>query len=184
MKRGIALIFGIAVITTSCRQTNFQKEIGTIDSLLVKLDTIDLLHRRIDTTDFSKLSQRFTENLAYVQEIYTSREDTMPKDVALLMSDYRALKKPSKGLKDKYQKANEELKFSKSQLADLKHDLQNNLLDSILVQDMLQDERKAVEAIENSVQELKLSSEFTKTKRAELEPRIDSLIQVLKQDES
>jgi hypothetical protein len=49
---------------------------------------------------------------------------------------------------------------------------------------MLTDERKAAEAIENSVQDLKLSSEFTKTKRAELEPRIDSLIQVLKKDES
>lgn len=183
MKSGFALAFGIAVFITSCQQTNFQKEIVTIDSLLVKLDTIDLMHRRIDTTDFSKLGQRFSENLSYIQEVYTSREDTMPKDVALLMSDYRVLKKPSKGLSGNYQRTNEELKFSKSQLADLKHDLQNNLLDSILVQDMLQDEREAVEAIENSVQELKLSSEFTKTKRAELEPRIDSLIQVLNQEE-
>ncbi|MCZ4408593.1 hypothetical protein O3Q51_07225 [Cryomorphaceae bacterium 1068] len=184
MKRGLALAFVIAVVITSCQQTNFQKEIVTIDSLLVKLDTIDLMHRRIDTTDFSKLGQKFSENLSYVQKVYTSREDTMPKDVALLMSDYRALKKPSKGLRDKYQRTNEELKFSKSQLADLKHDLQNNLLDSTLVQDMLLDESEAVSAIESSVQELKVSSEFTKTKRAELEPRIDSLIQVLKQKES
>ena len=49
---------------------------------------------------------------------------------------------------------------------------------------MLTDERKALGVVENSVQDLKLSSEFTRTKRAELEPRIDSLIQALKKDES
>jgi hypothetical protein len=176
MKKGIALIFGLALIATGCEQTNFDNEIVTIDSLMVRLDTLDLMHKKVDTTDFSKLSQKFTENISFVQAAYTSSKDTMPQDVALLMSDYRMLKKPSKGLKDNYQRTLEEI--------NLKHDLQNNLLDSILVQDMLTDERKALGVVENSVQDLKLSSEFTRTKRAELEPRIDSLIQALKKDQS
>ncbi|MFT5595879.1 MAG: hypothetical protein ACI8QH_000667 [Flammeovirgaceae bacterium] len=184
MKKGIALIFGLALIATGCEQTNFDNEIVTIDSLMVRLDTLDLMHKKVDTTDFSKLSQKFTENISFVQAAYTSSKDTMPQDVALLMSDYRMLKKPSKGLKDNYQRTLEEINFSKNQLTDLKHDLQNNLLDSILVQDMLTDERKALGVVENSVQDLKLSSEFTRTKRAELEPRIDSLIQALKKDQS
>ena len=100
------------------------------------------------------------------------------------MSEYRTLKKPAKGLKSTYQRTGEEIEFSKNQLTDLKHDLQNNLLDSILVQEMLDDERKAVKAVETKVEELKLSSDFTQTKREKIEPRIDSLIQVIKQDES
>ncbi|MGB6035468.1 MAG: hypothetical protein WBG42_04315 [Cryomorphaceae bacterium] len=184
MKRAIALIFVLAFIASSCEQTHFKREIGKIDSLLVKLDTVELTYRRIDTAGAADLNRKFSENLSFVQQAYINAKDTMPKDVALLMSDYRTLKKPAKGFIGDYQKAGEELKFSKNQLTDLKHDLQNNLLDSILVHDMLEDEMKAVESVGNSVQSLKLSREFTRAKRGEIEPRIDSLIQVLKQDES
>jgi len=178
------LIFVLAFMASSCERTHYKQEIVTIDSLQVRLDTVALMFRRIDTAGISDLSQKFSENLGFVQQAYIKKKDTIPKDVALLMSDYRTLKKPATGFYGNYQKAGEELKFSKRQLSDLKHDLQNNLLDSILVQEMLQGEMKAVGSVENSVQDLKLSSEFTKAKRAKIEPRIDSLIQVLKKDES
>jgi len=184
MKKGIALIFGIAFIATRCYQVHFEKEDDAVDSLIAKLETVNLMYQKIDTTGIADLSQKFSENLAFVQHAYINREDTMSQDVALLMSDYRILKKPAKSFSGNYQRASEELQFSKNQLLDLKHDLQNNLLDSNLVQDILQDERSAVSKLENSIQDLKLSSEFTKKKRAELEPRIDSLIQVLKNDQS
>ena len=173
----------LGIIVSGCEQTNFKKEIVKVDSLMVKIDSVELMYRRIDTVGMADMSQKFSENMGFVQQAYINKKDTMPKEVALLMSDYRTLKKPAKGFNGNYQKAGKELKFSKNQLSDLKHDLQNNLLDSILVQDMLDDEMKAVGSIQSSVEDLKLSSEFTKSKRAEVEPRIDSLIQVLKQDE-
>jgi len=184
MKRGLAIVVILIVSLTGCDRTTYDHEIATIDSLLVQLDTLDLMHRRIDTTDFATLGQEFTDNLSFVQQAYTNREDTMPKDVAMLMSDYRSLKKPAKGFKDKYQRAAEELSFAKNQLADLRHDLQNNLLDSVFVEEMLTEERQAVKAVSSSLEELKISSDFTKKRREELEPRIDSLIQVLKEKES
>lgn len=184
MKRELALIILLALMVSGCEQTHYGKEIATIDSLLVELDTVDLMYRRIDTAGMADMSRKFSENLGFVQQAYINRKDTMSQDVALLMSDYRILKKPAKGFKGKYQKAGQELEFTKNQLADLRHDLQNNLLDSNLVEDMLQDELKAVGMLENSVEALKLSTKFTKEKQADIEPRIDSLIQVLKQDES
>jgi len=183
MKKIVALFIGLTIIGLGCESTNFSEEIKTIDSLLVELDTIDLMQRRVDTTGFSQSSQTFTENITYVQRTFTDREDTMSKDIAVLMSDYRSLKKPSKGFLGKYQRTREEITFAKNQLADLRHDLQNNLLDSNLVDKMLEDEIKAVDDIKNSVENLQISSDFTRSKREELEPRIDSLIQVLKQDE-
>lgn len=184
MRHRLAFICIIIISLVACRQTTYEHEIASIDSLLVQLDTLDLMHRRIDTSDFATLGKEFTENLAFVQKTYTLKEDTMPKDVAMLMSEYRGLKKPAKGFKDKYQRTAEELNFAKSQLADLRHDLQNNLLDSVFVDEMLTDEKEAVKSISSSLEELKMSSDYTKKKREELEPKIDSLIQVLKEEKS
>lgn len=184
MKKIGAILLGIAVLSTACERTHFTEEIATIDSLLVKLDSVDMMHRKIDTSGFTELGRNFSENLAYLQQAYTESEDTIPKNVGMLLADYRSLKKPAKGFIDKYQRLGEEIEFSKAQLADLKHDAQNNLLDSILVSEMLDDERQAAAKVESSVEELKMSSTFSMAKNAELEPRIDSLIQVLKKDKS
>ena len=181
MKNGITFVLLMLLVFTSCKQTSYKAEITTIDSLLVELDTLDLIHRRIDTTDFATFRKTFTDNISYVQQAYTEGKDTMPKNVAMLMSEYRVLKKPAKGLHKKYTKTAEELKFAKRQLADLRHDLQNNLLDSVFVEEMLIEERQAVKSVSSSLEELKISSDFIEKKREELEPRIDSLIQVIKE---
>lgn len=180
MKRNLTLLILIAAIGFSCERTQYAEEIQTIDSLRVELDSSARALDKIDTTGLAAAKTRFTENLYFVQKTYSEREDTMPRDVALLMSEYRSLKKPSTGFLDKYVLASEELEFSKTQLRDLKHDLQNNLLDTNLVEELLTDERKAVEKVVSDVKQLELSNKVTRKKRAEVEPRIDSLIQELK----
>lgn len=180
MKRKLTLLILIAFIGFSCERTHYADEIKTIDSLRVELDSAARTLAKIDTTGLAEAKTRFTENLYFVQKTYSEREDTMPRDVAMLMSEYRSLKKPSTGFLDKYALASEELEFSKTQLRDLKHDLQNNLLDTNLVEELLADERNAAEKVLSDVKQLKLSNEVTRKKRAEIEPRIDSLVQELK----
>jgi len=174
----------LSFVALGCQRTHYAEEIRTLDSLRADLDSASNQFRLIDTTGFSNAGRVFTENLAYVQQKYTQSEDTIPREVAMLMADYRDLKKPSKGFISDYERTREELKFSKSQIRDLKHDLQNNLLDTNIVVEMLNDEIKAVEDVVSKVNQLKVSSEYTKQKRAELEPRIDSLIKELKKQPS
>jgi len=183
MNKVWGLLIGILVLLTACNRTDFTTEVKKIDSLMVELDSAIALYNSIDTIGFPEISQSFSENTAFVQKIYTDRNDTMPRDVAMLMSDYRELKKPAKGFLVKHKSIGEELDFTQKQLEDLKHDLENNLLDSNFVDRMLVDELEAVQTVEGSVASLKLSSEFTKKKYAEMEPQIDSLIYVLKNQE-
>jgi hypothetical protein len=168
------------VLLLACEQTHYPDEIRRLDSLRVELDSAELLHRRIDTTGFAEAGRKFTENLGFIQQTYTDGNDTIPRDVALLMADYRDLKKPSQGFLTSYERAREELRFSKDQIRDLKHDLENNLLDSGLVEEMVNEELQAVSELTAAIEQLKVSSEYTREKRKALEPRIDSLITALK----
>lgn len=175
-----AFIVLLATLSLGCERTHFSNEISSLDSLRAKLDSAERLHRLIDTTGFHEAGKVFTQKLTFIQQKYTESKDTIPRNVALLMANYRDLKKPSKGFIPEYERTRKELKFSKDQIRDLKHDLQNNLLDTNIVVEMMNSERKAVEDVVARVGQLKLSSEFTRKKRSELEPRIDSLIQTLK----
>ena len=183
MKGRITLFLVLVLLATACNRTDYTTEISQIDSLMVELDSAKDMYSSIDTAGFSELSQSFSENTAFVQQVYKQRNDTMPRDVAMLMSEYRELKKPAKGFLVKHKSIGEELDFTEKQLEDLRHDLENNLLDSNFVDRMLTDEMKAVNEVESSVATLKLSGKFTKKKQAEMEPQVDSLIQVLKTQE-
>ncbi|MCH2215207.1 MAG: hypothetical protein MK086_08570 [Flavobacteriales bacterium] len=180
MKGRLTLFLVIVLLAYACNRNNYTTEINQIDSLIVELDSAKEIYSSIDTAGFSELSQSFSENTAFVQQVYKQRDDTMPGNVAMLMSEYRELKKPAKGFLVKHSSIGEELNFTQKQLEDLRHDLENNLLDANFVDRMLTDEMKALNEVESSVATLKLSGQFTKEKQAEMEPKVDSLIQVLK----
>ncbi len=168
------------VLIVACDQTKYSKEISQIESMENRLDSVEKILLNIDTLGFTEAGQKFFDNLNFVQQAYTETSDTMPRDVAMLMSDYRSLKKPSKGFMSRFFSVNEELKFSKEQLRDLKEDLEHNRMEAELVKKSLQDESLAVENVISDIEGLRLSAEYTRENRARLEPRIDSLIQVIK----
>jgi chromosome segregation ATPase len=178
------LLFCLIVVamtgTFACQQTHYAREIHAIDSLLVLVDTVRIDYRRIDTTGYAEGSNGFASRIGFVQSAY--KKDTMEREVAMLMANYRDLKKPFSRFKNEYERIGKEIEFSRNQLLDLKHDLEHNLLDSNLVRKMLSSETEAVDQLVFQVNELKLSQKTTRQKRQDLEPKVDSLIQYLKKD--
>ena len=175
----LPILFGLAVLA-GCTRTKYSNELRQIDAMIVELDSARNVHRRIDTTGYGAAMMRYKKRMSSVQESYTMRGDTMERDVAMLMANYRELKKPLERFKDSYAATSADLDFTRTQLLDLKHDLEHNLLDSNLVHRMLREESDAVEHIKMETVQLQTSYKTTQEKTEKLEPRVDSLLIELK----
>lgn len=185
MTKTFSFLFALGVAAAcliGCDHTHYTEEIRHIDSLLVVLDSTRNDHRRIDTTGFETAMENYSERMSAVQAAYAERGDTMGYDVAMMMARYRELKKPLERFKDTYEEVSTELDFSRSQLLDLKHDLEHNLLDSNIVERMLRSETEAVEHIEMRTEQLRLSMKTTREKTEIMEPKVDSLLNRLQTD--
>jgi hypothetical protein len=169
------------IIFSACQQNPHISDISTIERLRVELDSAELVFSKIDTSGYAAFEKKYKRNVAFVQQKLLAKGDTMDRETALFMSEYRELKKPYAQFKTKYEQAEKELEFSENQLITLKHDLKNNNMDTIISKRMMADEVKATESIVSSVKNLYASDQKIRAKTAEMEPRIDSLMNVLKQ---
>lgn len=169
------------IIFAACQQNPHDSNISEIEKLKAELDSASLMFSKIDTNGYAVFEKKYKRNVAFVQQQLLAIGDTMDRETALFMSEYRELKKPYSQFKTKYEQADKELKFSENQLITLKHDLKNNAMDTIISKRMVADEIKATESITSSVQNLYSADKQIRAKTAKMEPRIDSLINVLKQ---
>lgn len=180
--RKIPFVFLALIFLSACQRTEYTAEIRQIDSLVIVLDTMRNIHRRIDTTGYEQAMEAYAERMAAVGKLYSERGDTMNYEVGMMMAEYRELKKPLEKFKRKYAEVATELDFSRTQLLDLKHDLEHNLLDTNIVNKMLRSESEAVEKIVAETNELQTSHQITLKKTESMEPAVDSLIQALETD--
>jgi hypothetical protein len=180
MKNYTTFCLLVGLVAVSCQRSEFTSEIKTIDSLIAVLDSAEAIFADIDTTGFRNLGQTFTENMSYVEQHYKKNNDTIPRDVALLMANYRDIKKPAKGFLSNHSKIKGELEYSKQQLRDLKHDLENNLLERNFVDRMVNQEKEAIDKVKGDVSTIKMSEKYTNEKLSKVGPQVDSLILVLK----
>ncbi len=175
----LPILLGLILIV-GCSRTHYSEELRQIDSMIVELDSARNIHRRIDTTGYGEAMKKYTTRMSSIQGSYASRGDTMERDVAMMMASYRELKKPLERFKKSYAAVSTDLEFTRTQLLDLKHDLEHNLLDSNLVHKMLREEDDAVTRIRMETDQLKMSYKVTEDKTQKLEPKVDSLLHELK----
>ncbi len=181
MKTRIAITILLSTfLLASCNQTNYPNEIKTIDSLLTRIDSAENLYSKIDTSGLYEEGRTFKMKFNFVKNAYEQSEDTLNHDMAILISEYRDLRKPYAQFKDMYVANAKELEFSKKQLFDLRHDLEYNLLDTNFVRRMVNSERDATESLVNETKNLFSGRKSIIDENNRLEPKIDSLITVLK----
>ncbi len=180
--RGFAYIAVVSgLLASACTPTTwYEKEIATIDSLIYSIDTCTASLGKLDTLDYTTLSKTFSERTNFVQAWHTQRGDTMQREVAMIMSEYRELKKPLQNFTKEYYRVEAELVFTKNQLGSLRHDLSNNLLDTNIVKRVFIEEKLAAEKIMYDKQALETSNMVSKRKLVVIEPKMDSLITALK----
>ncbi len=178
--RRITLFILLTTIFASCNQTPYKSEIAELDKLIVKLDSAKTILQNVDTNGYRDYAKRFQTNLNFVTNHFRNSEDTIGRDLALFMADYRSLKKPYMNFHGTYDQASRELEFTEKQLLTLKHDLQYNLLDSTVVRKMFKRELEETNEIVDLVKRIDFGDDYTRELASKLEPKMDSVIVALK----
>ena len=181
MKIATAVGFlSILLFMSSCNTTNYPNEIKTIDSLLMRIDTAQKIYAKIDTTGIREDGDTFKRKFNYLTAFYQQSPDTITREAAFLVADYRSLRKPYAQFIDKYKAQGAELAFSEKQLVDLRFDLEHNLLDTNFVNRMIYSEKEAVDKVVNEIKNLSVGKQMMVERNQKLEPVIDSLINAIK----
>ena len=173
-------ILSALLLMSSCNTTNYPNEINTVDSLLMRIDTAQKVYAKIDTTNIREEGEVFKRKFNYLTAFYQQSPDTISREAAFLVADYRTLRKPYAQFFDKYHTYGAELAFSEKQLVDLRFDLEHNLLDTNFVTRMVYSEKEAVEKVVTEIKNLSLGMDVMVETNGKLEPVIDSLINVIK----
>lgn len=179
MKR-LTLIVGVLFVAVACNQTHYRAEINTIDSLLTKLDSTDKELAALDTSGLESAGRSFRQKFQYIQQLHEEAGDTIDRDLAFLLADFRSLRKPYAHLKSEYASAKKEMDFSKNQLVNLRHDLENNLLDTNIVHKVVKTESEATQEAIFKTQAVLEKKNFLDKKSKILLPKMDSVVAIIK----
>jgi len=180
MKTRIVLLLTLASIAMfSCKPNPHKEDVKELDTLIKEVEKSSTKLVQIDTTGLSQKWKEYNKNVNTITETYQSNNDTIGKELAMILSNYRQLKKPYSEFKDAYAAALKELKFTKNQLVTLKHDLENDILEPPVAAKMMQSEKLATRKIIGQVEQLALTDSVTQVKAVKIEATIDSVISSL-----
>jgi len=175
MKIRIVLIFA-SLAFFSCKPNPYKEEVKELDQLISEVEKSSTKLVKIDTTGLAQKWKEYKENVNTITGVYKEEKDTIGKELAMILSDYRQLKKPYSEYKNAYSSTMEELKFTKKQLVTLKHDLENNILEQPVAAKMMQSEKMAARKIIEQVEQLARTDSVTEVKAAKINTTIDSVI--------
>lgn len=182
MKAFQILVLSLLVIGFSgCGSSRYNEEIKELDQLIAQVEKASTRLVKIDTTGLEQKWTEYKNNVTSITDSYKTTNDTMSGDIAMLLSEYKELKKPYSEFKEAYEEAFEELKFTKNQLLNLKHDLQNDILEPPVASKMVKSEEMAARKIIGQVEQLARADSVTEMKAPGITAKIDSVISALSQ---
>lgn len=127
--KSLLALFSIAMIVglSACDQTNerYTDQIQSLDSLATELQQAHDTFMAMDTTGIHAMAIEQSKNLKIISEYY---KDTMDRENAVMLSQYRGLKKGFKGFDHRYQHYKKQLEYSIQQVDNLRNDLKNGVV--------------------------------------------------------
>ena len=145
---GIILLAFIPLSICSCDNINIKKELKAIDSLNQVIGKADIKIKDIDVEKVKKCQEEVIANLNIIEEYY---QDTLPRELIKLLSDYNSIKKPLKRFLDNKEYYDKEIVYSKKQLQNLKQDIEKRLITKEQFQEYYSTEMKAVSDLERDI---------------------------------
>lgn len=140
--------FLLTAILHSCKGTKYAKEVAGLDSLQMVLAKADSALKSIDTVKTNTYYIELKNNLSYIQNNY---KDTMERELAIFLSDYRSVKKPLEIFNSERNQLIKDLEYSQEQIKNLIHDLKNNSIEENKVMEYYTMETEAANNIITSV---------------------------------
>ncbi len=180
MSKILGYLLLVTLVLVGCQRTQLPSEVKSIEHLKAQLDSAIIVHDGIDTTGYRQFRKSYVSKLGFVEQTYIANGDTINRDLAFFLTEYRILKKPYRDFKAKYEQAEKDLIFTNEQLLTLKYAVEHNELKSKLVSDYILNETVAVNKIGATVKQLAISNTHTREIAVQLEMKMDSVIALLK----
>ncbi len=128
----------VQLLVCSCSGTDkYRAETNQIDSLLIQLDSAEKAFLKLDS---ASCTEKLKVVNALLGEATNVIRDTLLKDEARLLSDFRSIKKPLKEFLTRRSSVIKEILLTRKQLKDLSHDLEQGLISDTEVQKHFQQE--------------------------------------------
>jgi len=173
------ILVATSIVILSCKPNPYKEEVKSLEQLITEIEKSSTKLVKIDTAGLSQKWEDYKKNVNTITDTYKENGDTIGRELALILSDYRQLKKPYSEFKEAYTSAMNELRFTKNQLVTLKHDLENNILEPPVAKKMVESEKMAAEKIIEHVEQLARTDSVTEVREAKLNATMDSVISSL-----
>lgn len=167
-------IFALFALS-SCNQNPHAKRIEVVDSLQTALNNVALAFDSIDYDRHFQNRADMMKDIERIEGYFRMKQDTMPRDLALQLSEYRLVWKGYKRMAGEYEKVVEELALTRDQLNTLKEDLENNAINEPLAKRFLQEELAVMSNLDLGARNFGTKMERTEKHYKEHKPAIVSL---------
>lgn len=179
MKKTV-LLFAVVVglcWSVGCKNEHADK-IKRIDSLYAELEAIE---DTMQTIRISEINALIDENDKLVNKVNEEYPDTMSKEAMFFFSDYKRYRKSLVQLRENYTFQLEQVGFSKTQLENLKEDVQNGLVVGEAFNNYFKSEQEAVARNAETARNLKTWYTGTFDRYNELKKGLEDNLQEIKE---
>jgi hypothetical protein len=179
MKRLSYLFTILSAITLliACGPNIPQEKMDELSALDQRLDSVILLVESVDSARAVNAVGTFEKNLKIIQY---ELKDTFPRETAFFVDSYYRLKKALRNFAKDYNTLSSEIVISKRQLANLRNDAENGLVEEQQFNDYLVLEKENIDKLEEVSESIIIPMQKALPLFEEKNPRIDSLIQAYK----
>lgn len=177
MNRGIRFVlfgaFAIGVLGQGCQRHADPAMVATLDSMLVRLDSLNDTLAIVDVGLCKRIDSTFERQRPGLELLFA---DTLERGTAFLAGNYyRAMTRSLARVMRNHDRLHDRIDSSRSQLKALRHDVDRGLLDETARRTYLDQERMELEEIERGAQFYMNSYHAAVYSHAD-SPRIDSLL--------
>lgn len=178
MKKILLSLIIISSIFTSCNSNKHQKEISALDSLQILLNEAE---KQLTSTDTAKVRTIKAEMQKNIDFITLNYKDTFSMSLATMLSEYAfPKKKVYRNFIGNYTKLMKDIEFTRTQLNNLKQDLENNKVPNDKVQQYFITEQNAVLTISQTIDQNVNTIEAYFLKFDTLQPKVLHIVDSLK----
>ncbi len=175
----IALFTCGAIIATislgGCSNNPHSDRIETCDSLQTVMEELNVIFANIDYDVHFGNRAEIMKDIERIERHFATTTDTMPRNLALTLSDYRLVWKGYKRMEGEYGHVEKELEYTTNQLDHLRKDLEHKALTETMAERFLQEEKSAVALLDVSTRSLQSKMDNTAQKYQNQKPVITQL---------
>ena len=139
----IVSAIAVAIFFSSCMNEEQQKQMGKIDSLRITLDTVSQNFNSVDSAEVAKYFNQVLSNNDAFDSVPEGNKD---KD---LISRHRETERNLRRYMASYDRINNKLEKSYNQLDSLAYDVKNDLIPEGKFDSYLQDEKQAINRLQD-----------------------------------